>query len=485
MVVSASAAFAADVPVVLKAPAAPAFYNWTGIYVGGHVGYGTGMKDWSVSPFSYDVHGFLGGGQIGVNQQIGNWVIGIELDASWANLKGSQSHRTGGPPLFAITQTADGSTTLDGIATAAGRIGFAADRWLAYVKLGAAWARETHTFGFSQTVGPPFPASQVIATTGAETRFGPMLGFGAEYAFLGNWSAKLEYNYFAFGSKVVRTLGTSALNGAAIPTFVNSEIDQSIHLVKLGLNYRFDTPPAQPNIAPSPAAPGFNWSGLYVGAQGGYGIGRKVWTDFNPDREVDVSGWLAGATIGANAQAGAFVLGVEGEWVWTGIKGDSQFLLPIAGGTAIQQTELASRFDWLGIASMRAGFIAADRWLVYLKGGVALAQEQHTFDALQVAVRRGSVRLPLTGSALHTGYLAGIGVEHAFAGNWSAKLEYNYIAFRSQDVITSGIETVNLPPSVGTANFVQRVAIREHLHLVKFGINYHFSPQGDTVTARY
>src|SRR5437763_863661 len=85
-----TSALAADLPV--KAAAAPpAPYNWTGIYAGVHAGYGMGMKDWTNSVFDFDVRGFLGGGQIGVNQQIGNWVMGIEADASWANIKGAQT----------------------------------------------------------------------------------------------------------------------------------------------------------------------------------------------------------------------------------------------------------------------------------------------------------------------------------------------------------------------------------------------------------
>ena len=61
------------------------------------------MKDWINSSFDYHVKGFLGGGQIGVNQQIGNWVIGIEADASWANIKGDQTLTVGGP-LIGFTQ---------------------------------------------------------------------------------------------------------------------------------------------------------------------------------------------------------------------------------------------------------------------------------------------------------------------------------------------------------------------------------------------
>ena len=69
--------FAADLQV--KAVAVPpSVYNWTGLYVGGHVGYGIGMKDWLNASFDYQVDGFLGGGQIGFNQQVGNLVFGIE-----------------------------------------------------------------------------------------------------------------------------------------------------------------------------------------------------------------------------------------------------------------------------------------------------------------------------------------------------------------------------------------------------------------------
>ena len=81
----------------------PSVYNWTGVYAGGHVGYGMGMKDWINSSFDYQVDGFLGGGQIGVNQQVGNVVFGIEGDASWSNIKGNQTLTAGGP-LIGFTQ---------------------------------------------------------------------------------------------------------------------------------------------------------------------------------------------------------------------------------------------------------------------------------------------------------------------------------------------------------------------------------------------
>lgn len=485
---AASTALAADLPV--KAPAlAPSSYNWTGLYVGAHAGYGGGMKDWINSSFDYVAKGPLGGLQIGVNQQIGNLVIGIEADASWTGIKGSQAFTVGGVAISQV-QTATADSRIDRLVTVAGRVGIAQDRWLVYAKFGAAWARETHSFGFLEVVSPVpgIPLFTIrTAIGGSEDRFGPMLGFGTEYAFLGSWSAKLEYNYLAFGLQSVPLFGTETFVQpgltATFPQSANARIWQSIHLVKLGVNYRFG-PDAPPSIAPSRPAPGYDWTGAYAGPQVGYGFGRKAWTDFVPVREYDVRGWLAGGTLGANAQAGVFVLGFEAEWMWANIKGDTNFVTPF-GGTGTQTTALSTTIDWLAVASLRAGFVAADRWLVYGKAGLALANENHAFNAAQIIPGVGTASVSLTGNALHTGYLAGVGVEHAFAGNWSAKLEYDYIALRSQRVITAGPESLNvIGGTVGTIAFVQPVNIRQDLHLVKFGLNYHFSPR-DVVTARY
>lgn len=478
-VVSASAALAADLPV--KAPVlAPPLYNWTGVYVGGHVGYGSGMGDWTNPPFDFDMKGFLGGGQIGVNQQIGNWVIGIEGEASWADIRGSQSLVFGG----GISSGAAGST-IDRLATVTGRLGFAADRWLIYLKGGAAWAHETRASNLSLLV-PPFRRSTIIEIAGSagENLFGPMLGFGAEYAFSQNWSAKLEYNYLAFGPKSMLLAGAQTVGGVTTTVMANTEIKQVEHLVKLGVNYRFDTPAASANIAPSRPTPGFDWSGAYIGAQAAYGFGRKEWAGFEPDGQFDINGWLAGGTFGANAQAGVFVIGFEGELMRADIAGSDRFTAPIVAGS--QTAALSSRVDWLAVASLRIGFVAADRWLIYGKGGIALAHERHTFGFTRTSSMTGNiVSGNPSGNALHTGYLAGVGVEHSFAGNWSAKLEYDYIDLRSQNVVVSGLETVILPGGVAeTSGLAERFGIRQTMHLVKFGLNYHFSPL-DVVTARY
>ena len=83
ILIAASAVQAADMPVKAVAPVV-AVYNWSGIYGGIQGGYGKGMKEWKNESFDFDVKGFFAGGTVGINQQIGNWVIGLEADAAWA-----------------------------------------------------------------------------------------------------------------------------------------------------------------------------------------------------------------------------------------------------------------------------------------------------------------------------------------------------------------------------------------------------------------
>ena len=473
-------ALAADLPVKAM-PLPQSVYNWTGFYVGGHVGYGQGMKDWLTATFDYQVQGFLGGGQVGYNQQVGNLVFGIEADASWGNIKGDQTVSIGGA-LVGFTQTGVGSTTIDGLATLTGRLGLAQDRWLVYVKGGAAWAHERHNLATSLTAvgGPPILTSNA---NGSEDRLGYVFGIGSEWAFWGNWSFKSEYNYVHLGTREVRLIGSETAFGVTTPFTADLDIQQSLHLAKFGVNYRFG-PDAPHAIAPARPAPGYNWTGAWVGAQVGYGWGHKHWPDFFPDDGFDVKGWLGGVSTGANVQAGIFVVGVESEWLWTDIKGGRRDVTMFGGGTQI--VDLATKVDWLSLNSVRVGFVPTDRLMVYGKAGVAFAQERHDLDASQVIPGLGSTSFDLSGKALHTGWLAGIGAEYAFLGNWSAKFEYNYINFGPQNVTTTGVQTINVPPTVGSfANIQPLNDIRQDMHLVKLGINYHFNSVPDVIRAKF
>jgi outer membrane immunogenic protein len=221
----AGSASAADLRV-RKAPPAPPppilAYNWTGFYIGGHVGGVWGDKDWLFTgpgtTTSHEVTGWLGGGQVGFNYQVGQVVFGIEGQFSWVDADGES---------VCPNPAARCRTELDSIVTVAGRLGYAWGPALLYAKGGGAWVREEHFVRF--------PANPVLdETTGSYTRSGWMVGIGLEYGFMPNLSAKLEYNFLSLDEEDLRF--TRIQTGAFVE---NARIEQELHLVKFGINYRF------------------------------------------------------------------------------------------------------------------------------------------------------------------------------------------------------------------------------------------------------
>ena len=103
---SAAAASAADMPVKAR-PVIAAGLDWSGVYIGAHAGYGGGMNDWtSIQPaVDFVARGALVGGQVGINKQLGSFVFGLELDGSWADIKGTGATVFGGPALAATVET--------------------------------------------------------------------------------------------------------------------------------------------------------------------------------------------------------------------------------------------------------------------------------------------------------------------------------------------------------------------------------------------
>jgi outer membrane immunogenic protein len=213
----AGSAQAADLALRRAPAAAPAAYvmpfSWSGFYIGAHIGYGWGDGDASflgvplAAPFdNVDTNGVFGGLQLGANWQMGSFVLGAEIDASIADINGSV---TG----FGVTA----SSQIDWLGTARLRAGVALDRALLYVTGGLAWAHNEVNL-----TGPVVGSSD-------ETHVGWTLGGGLEYAFSGNWSAKIEYLYI--------DLGSENYFSALVPPGV--DFDAQIHTVKFGINYRF------------------------------------------------------------------------------------------------------------------------------------------------------------------------------------------------------------------------------------------------------
>lgn len=228
----ANSATAADMAVKARpAPIMAAPFSWTGFYVGANVGGGWGTKDWT-DPNNCvlctgiprylgrtDVSGWLAGGQIGANYQFGAVVLGIEADASWADINGSH---------FDITTPANAlGTKVDAVGSVTGRLGYAFDRALVYVKGGAAWVNEKHWI----RDGTGFQ----FATANDLTRWGWTIGGGLEYAIDYNWSVKGEYQYMDFSNESDTRFRCPPCN---LGDF-SFRIDQKVNIAKIGLNYRF------------------------------------------------------------------------------------------------------------------------------------------------------------------------------------------------------------------------------------------------------
>jgi len=212
----AAPAVAADIPArtYTKAPAytvPEAVYNWTGFYIGGHLG-GAFAGDNSVLGSNAR---FLGGVQGGVDYQFApNWVVGAEAQYSWLSNNNNAAVFPGGT-LITSNNNQLGSVT--------GRLGYAWGPALFYGKGGFAW-RDNNNFGVS-VAGVP----AAFTTTGSHND-GYTVGAGLEYMFAPNWSAKVEYQYYNFGNTTFNT-GPADIVGAR---FRDDE-----HTVKAGLNYRF------------------------------------------------------------------------------------------------------------------------------------------------------------------------------------------------------------------------------------------------------
>lgn len=170
-------------------------------------------------------------------------------------------------------------------------------------------------------------------------------------------------------------------------------------------------PPPQAPVAYVPTvAPVYNWGGIYVGINGGYGFGSSDWTGGGLSTgNFDTSGGLVGGTLGANFQTDAFVFGLETDLDWTGISGS------IAGaynaGGILGPCQTAN--DWLGTVRGRVGY-AADRVLFYGTAGGAYGDVKAT-------------AFGVTNTETEFGWTAGAGVEAAFADNWTARVEYLYV----------------------------------------------------------
>jgi outer membrane immunogenic protein len=230
-----SPAFAADLPVKTPVHRAspPIVANWTGCYVGGNIGYGWAPTKWSGSGVEYASHtadGLVGGGQVGCDYQNGRWVLGIQGMFDASGMKGS-SINWALDPAGGVTDT----TQISWFATLTGRVGYTLQPMtLLYVKGGVAWVRSKFNECCEPTVIIQDTSGPFEDGYANVTRTGWTVGAGVEHMFRPHWSAFLEYNFIGLGNDGITF---TPIPPAPSPFIYN--IHQDIHLVLVGVNYRF------------------------------------------------------------------------------------------------------------------------------------------------------------------------------------------------------------------------------------------------------
>lgn len=237
-VMMAGPAVAADMPLE-AAPAFAARFNWTGCYLGGHLGGGFAHKDLTdpvqlvqdsfagapvtdgITTVSPAPKGVVIGGQIGCDYQFApSWVVGIEGAASGSTMRGST---TVGLP-FGNPDTALVEAKTDFLTSVTARFGYTFDNVLLYAKGGFALAGDRYDVTGS-FAGTPF------GFIGLENRIGWTAGGGVEWAFSQHWSASVEYDYYQFGHRVI------AMSDPTNVFLGNVDVRQNIQVVKAGLNF--------------------------------------------------------------------------------------------------------------------------------------------------------------------------------------------------------------------------------------------------------
>src|SRR5215472_15752066 len=200
-----------------------------------------------------------------------------------------------------------------------------------------------------------------------------------------------------------------------------------------------------------------NWTGIYLGVNGGFTFGGSDWTDSVTGASSNVfntSGFVFGGTLGANYQAGPWVFGVEADGDWADSSGFGTFTT--TNTTSLCAGGCLTNNSWLATARGRAGY-AFDRFLVYGTGGAAIANVRANFSNDPVS------------STTKAGWTTGGGVEVAFAPHWSAKAEYLFVNLGIGSCTTDCvIQNANGSP------LIPNVAVKFDESVVRAGINYKF-----------
>ena len=421
---------AASIPARAQTVSAPSStapaVNWTGLYVGGGVGYvansfeyhfyANDMNSQSSSPY---------GGRGGLLSLMAGYdlmltpslVAGIAIDAEVSGLRSRQDNTVDG----------DGYFRRNGAWSVGGRVGWlASPATLVYVPIGYTQAQYSWTDKYVLNNLKPTPRSGwtdgVYVGAGLETRVG------------GNWTLRGEYRYSWLDPVCVsKSAALPTCRGADVASsgLVREEqfVEQSM---RVALAYRFNGPgygiPANAGATRGrdAAVNPRNWSGFYIGAGGGAAALNEYTRAYNPITGAIRYGFDVGSSGALGTIGGGYdyqfsprlVAGVIADVDWSQVKSEQVQLDGTASGSG------AFRRDHGWSVGARAGWLATPDTLLYVPMG--FTQSHYTWDGAYFSYSNKDTK---TFSADKNGFFAGFGVETMLTDHWTVRGEYRYAWF--------------------------------------------------------
>jgi outer membrane immunogenic protein len=222
-----------------------------------------------------------------------------------------------------------------------------------------------------------------------------------------------------------------------------------------------DLPARTYTKAPPPAyvATVYDWSGFYIGVNGGWGNVYNFWTlqttaGTFPEGGTNGNGGTVGGQIGYRWQSGPVVFGLEAQGNWANLSGrNTSVAAPNAG------FDNTSNLDSFGLFTGQIGY-AWDNALLYAKGGAAVTDTKYN-DLIT-----GTGAVVVTSSDTRWGGVVGAGLEYGLAPNWSAAVEYDHL------FMGNNTESLTTPPTLFATDLIS-----QNVDLVTVRVNYEFGTE--------
>jgi iron complex outermembrane receptor protein len=291
-------------------------------------------------------------------------------------------------------------------------------------------------------------------------------------------------------------VATNPLNST--PLAVNFDSRVTDHIVRVGLNYKFDPTGAVYDAPPSLRAPmlfkapilaAWSWAGPYLGSTIGYGLAKSntdtTFSDpvsgaelFATTRSRTLGGPVGGAQAGYNWLAGVFLAGVEGDLNYSAQRGKLNAVCPgeicnpaligvIGDPSVIANFEDGQKLEWFATLRARLGVSVTPDAIVYVTGGAAVGEVMTAGTVLGFDSNGNPVNTIVSSHNTKAGLAVGGGLEGRLAGNWTAKIEYLYL-----DLGT--VTTIPVPAQNSTTTVAFNSRITDNI--LRVGVNYKFDP---------